>query len=271
VSEASSKKYAGRLIRDGALDGAFNMAADIYLAEEARRTGWIILRLYRWQTPTLSLGFHQKVGSNVLDRCTKMGVPVVRRPTGGRAVLHDNELTYCLVLPESHPLFTNRRDDLLRSIGEVFVSAARRLNLDAELVRVGQNRDFAGNSERKGSPLCFDAVSRWEVRLDGRKWIGSAQRFLPGVLLQHGSILLGESSLDAGELFGLKNAPEYIFGQQIENDKLADSIVEAFSDLQRINWRNRPWSIEEESVVRFRMNDHRVSAAPEVNPAISTG
>ncbi len=266
MNAASSEIFAGRLIRDGACDGAFNMAADAFLATAAGNSGLPVLRLYRWRVPTLSLGYHQEIGGKVLDKCAGMDVPVVRRPTGGRAVLHDNELTYCWVLPASHPAFSRHRDDLLKSVAEVFVCAARSLHLDAELVRV-TGADFnLPSGTRKASPLCFDAVSRWEVRLNGRKWIGSAQRFSTAGLLQHGSILLGASSLDAGELFGVRCASRPGFGLNIDAEKLADSIIEAFSRLHRVVWKPQAWSAGEMRTVRSMMEDYSILPAPDALP-----
>ena len=227
------------------------MAADLYFSQESRRTSEPFLRLYTWDKPTLSLGFHQKVPETVRNRCLKNDIPIVRRPTGGRAVLHDRELTYCLCLPLKHPLFQSARGELLRQIGEIFVSAASLIGVKAELVRAG-NR-LAGNEGvlRKGSPLCFDSVSRWEVQISGHKWIGSAQRFFPDVLLQHGSILLGESDVDLGSLFGLTNrTSEQAWNQSksshahsaaaIKEDDLRRTIPEAFCIHWDITWRAEP-------------------------------
>ncbi len=180
------------MIQDSPRSGIFNMAADSYIADYARQTSQPVLRLYTWDQPTLSVGFHQKLTGEQIDSCRRHGVPIVRRPTGGRAVLHDQELTYALALPETYPLLIAGRHVLLKKVGEAFVAAAMRLGLHAELIRSSQP------SERlqRGSALCFESMSRWEVHLAGRKWIGSAQRFLPGAFLQHGSILLKSDLLN---------------------------------------------------------------------------
>ena len=132
------------------------MAADLYLTSESQRTKEIILRLYAWEKPTLSLGYHQKLTPENIDRCKLFGVPIVRRPTGGRAVLHDREVTYAITIPNGHPVLKQGREAVLRDIGGAFTTAAHHLGLKAELVRFG-NR----TSSKPGSPLCFDSISRW--------------------------------------------------------------------------------------------------------------
>ncbi|MFH1733730.1 MAG: hypothetical protein ABIE92_03390 [bacterium] len=242
MNEVSFNRAAGILIQDQARSGLFNMAADSYAASWAKRVDAPVLRLYTWNCATLSLGFHQKISDTIRDKCTAAKVPIVRRPTGGRAVLHDNELTYCLCLPTDHELFKAARDDLLRQIGEIFVLAASKCGLDADQVRVSGREMPVGEPLKKGSPLCFDSVSRWEVRLNGRKWIGSAQRFLPGVLLQHGSIILGRNSIDLATLFGLKRSAEETTDwtdDQIDIDLLRVEIPKSFSANWNIDWETR--------------------------------
>lgn len=268
VSEESSKNYSGRLIQDGTHSGAFNMAADLYFSQESERTSEPYLRLYAWDKPTLSLGFHQKISETIRKRCQEIGIPIVRRPTGGRAVLHHRELTYCLCLPLKHPLFQSARGELLRQIGTIFVSAANEIGIGAELVRVG-SRD-AGNKGvlRKASPLCFDSASRWEVQISGRKWIGSAQRFFPDVLLQHGSILLADSDVNLAALFGLSGrSSEKIKDQsrhrwdrlaaKIKLDDLRSAIPATFRRFWGISWRQEPLSAAETELIASSAQDYQ--------------
>ena len=232
----SSDNRTGRLIQDGAGGGDFNMAADVYLARQAAGTGEVILRLYTWEIPTLSLGYHQQITAEQLDRCRRQGVPVVRRPTGGRAVLHDRELTYAVAIPAVHSLLKTGREAILRDVGSVFTVAAERMGLQAEIVRAGGHDEHA-ETLRRGSPSCFDSASRWEVRLQGRKWIGSAQRFLSGAFLQHGSILLGESSLNIGELLDSTGAVADFDGLEICAEDLRRTVPPAWAERWNLQWR----------------------------------
>lgn len=252
----SSKIILNRLIQDGARSGAFNMAADLYFARQASEDGRLILRLYAWDRPTLSLGFHQKIGSEQIERLQRSGIPIVRRPTGGRAVLHDRELTYCLCIPEEISVFLKHRKQLLKEIGTIFVRAAAIVDLKAEIVRAGSAGDERTSALKKGSLLCYDSLSRWEVRLGGRKWIGSAQRFLPGVLLQHGSIPLQESSVDLSLLLGTGTSASIHNGLLIAEknhtnleSSLRNAIAQAFAEQWEINWLKKPIDPTEESEI----------------------
>ncbi len=121
------------------------MAADLFLSHVAGRSGQIIFRLYTWDQPTLSLGFHQKFGEDLRQSYAVRGIPMVRRPTGGRAVLHDQELTYCLTIPVGHPLVKEGKDSLQERIGSAFVEAGLLIGLRPQLARRGV--------EDRGAPL----------------------------------------------------------------------------------------------------------------------
>ena len=248
---------SGRLIQDCAHSGEFNMAADIFLSEYTKKANKVVLRLYTWDRPTLSLGYHQKLKNSLLDSCTARRIPVVRRPTGGRAVLHDRELTYMITIPESHPRATRGRNELFKEIGASFITAAYMIGKTAELVRFGSEDRL--EVLPKGSPLCFDSVSRWEVRLQGRKWIGSAQRFLPGVVLQHGSILLGESAVNIAELFYLQNRKTGIGSKQhykLSQDKLRLAIPKAIKEHLNLTWELQGFTTAEIEEISIRaLND----------------
>ncbi|MCX6640100.1 MAG: hypothetical protein NTW14_06415 [bacterium] len=254
----SSELIEGRLIQDGCQAGIFNMAADSLLAAFSRDTFIPVLRLYRWTNPTLSLGFHQKISVDQLNLCDQLGISVVRRPTGGRAVLHDNELTYCLTIPSEHPLLKFDRSEVQKRIGFVFVAAARQAGVHAELAREGFN-NLSSRRKVSNSPLCFDSVSRWEVRLAGSKWIGSAQRYLPGVMLQHGSIILGRNNLDPAVVFGMAHRhDEPVFPADIMDTlsalpdlevRLRREIPEAFCREWEILWREQPFDQKEINLI----------------------
>ncbi|MDE3052531.1 MAG: octanoyltransferase [Gemmatimonadota bacterium] len=163
------------------LPGAANMAWDQALMARARRTGEAVLRVYAWAQPTLSLGRNQRArGAYDLDRAAARGVAIVRRPTGGRALLHHHEVTYSVTAPEAF-------DPTLRGaytrINDLLLRALRALGVDAELARP------AGRTLAPGLAPCFDEPSAGEVVVGGRKLVGSAQWRHDGALLQHGSIL----------------------------------------------------------------------------------
>lgn len=189
IQEVSSVSLAGkdagqwRFLLDEPRDGPSNMAIDEALALACAR-GWSppTLRLYRWAVPTVSLGYNQPIRADVnLSLCVRRGIPVVRRPTGGRALLHDRELTYSLALP----IPTGSRGVLqdYRWISYCFLLALRRLGVAATFSRGTRITEEAGG-------VCFLSASRYELSVNGQKVLGSAQRRFSGALLQHGSLLI---------------------------------------------------------------------------------
>ncbi|MDE2763326.1 MAG: biotin/lipoate A/B protein ligase family protein [Gemmatimonadota bacterium] len=171
-----------RLLVDEPLPGAVNMARDHALAALAR-PGTGTLRFYRWSPATLSMGRNEPVTPGyrqLLRRHPEMGV--VRRPTGGRAVLHDREVTYSVVLPVR--VFGGLRP-AYGKINEGLVEGLRRLGVDAARATGGPGR--ARNPE---AGPCFLEPARGEVVVRGRKLVGSAQARIGGAILQHGSLLL---------------------------------------------------------------------------------
>jgi lipoate-protein ligase A len=169
---------------------------------------------------------------------------VVRRPTGGRAVLHDRELTYAIAIPAVHPLLIMGRSAILRDIGSAFVAAGRMIGLQAKLFRSG-SRLANHESSRRGNPLCFEAISRWEVHLNGRKWIGSAQRFLPEAFLQHGSILIGKNTHDIAEMLDVHSQAKTSDNFQINEQDLRRTIPKAIAERWNLIWRDEGFTAEE--------------------------
>ncbi|HEX7342707.1 MAG TPA: hypothetical protein VF398_00480 [bacterium] len=241
------------MIQDGAHGGEFNMGADVYLSQEAARSGQIILRLYTWNRPTLSLGYHQELAESLRESCASRDIPIVRRPTGGRAVLHDQELTYCLALPINHQLIMDGKDKLQERIGQAFVSVGQSIGLQPRLARRGVEDHGSHARLVSGSPLCFDSVSRWEVRLNGRKWIGSAQRIFPNAYLQHGSILLGKSTsvLEISNRYQERQPRD---DGPCEAD-LRQSIPQAFGDLLGVHWAETRFDEQDIAFIRALMKN----------------
>jgi len=173
-----------RLLLDPPLGGAENMARDEALMARARRTGEHVLRVYGWSTPTLSLGRNQRArGIYRTDELERRGIGVVRRPTGGRALLHHREITYSVTAPCAA--------DLGLSAEYARINLLLGTALDALGVRVAVASPDA-RSAPPGAAPCFAEPARGELVLDGRKLVGSAQWRHEGALLQHGSILVDD-------------------------------------------------------------------------------
>lgn len=180
-----------RLQLDGPRPGAWNMDRDALLASElAAGRGTPTLRLYQWRPYAVSLGWHQPASDVDERRAAELGVDVVRRPTGGRAILHAEELTYCVVCPAGGRSLST----VYGAVNAALLHALSFLGIRASLQ--DSMPDLREHYRTASSAMCFSSTARNEVKVGGRKLIGSAQRRYVGtdgdeVVLQHGSILLG--------------------------------------------------------------------------------
>ncbi len=187
---------AWRLIVDGAHRGAWNMAVDEALAEavDAGRSA-PAFRLYRWSPPALSLGFSQPFEAADAAFCAAHGVDVVRRPTGGRAVLHHLELTYAVLAPLGTGAFTFDLQAAYQAICRALVAGLSALGVPAEV----SGRPEGDLVKPTQAIPCFVGPAAGEVVAGGRKLVGSAMRRVGNSILQHGSILEGwDGALQAG-------------------------------------------------------------------------
>jgi lipoate-protein ligase A len=185
-----------RLLLDGPRAGAWNMAVDEALAEavDGGASG-PVLRLYRWNPPCLSLGFSQPYSAADAGFCVAHGVEVVRRPTGGRAVLHQLELTYAVLARLGEPPFSHDLQGAYHTICRALVAGLRRLGVAAEL----SGEPAGGHLAPTQAVPCFVGPAAGEVVVGRRKLIGSAMRRVGGSILQHGSILEDwDGALQAG-------------------------------------------------------------------------
>jgi lipoate-protein ligase A len=181
-----------RFLNSGFADGTTNMAVDEALLEGVGRgTSPPTVRVYGWRPPTVSTGYSQDLGRELdLDACSRLGFGVVRRPTGGRAVLHAGELTYSVVGHAGAAPLGNTIMESYLAIAQGLLAGLARLGVAAELVQVGAEP----RATRSGaSPPCFASAGRYEVVLGGRKLVGSAQRRREGSILQHGSLLIDDT------------------------------------------------------------------------------
>lgn len=235
-----------RLINSGAQTGAMNMALDeALLRSVANGQSTPILRFYRWAPATVTLGYAQSVHKDLdLDVCKEAGLDVVRRSTGGRAVLHDHEVTYSVIAPLNSGVFGNSVLDCYRVISEVLLKTLLQLGLPAQLVP-GRPRGGHKNATRA---VCFSAPSQYELVVEGRKVAGSSQKRHGQAFLQHGSIplemdldLLGEA-LKANEDKATAGSLESVgwLNRWSENkltiDAVETALAQAFSEHLQITW-----------------------------------
>lgn len=188
-----------KLIEDAPRSGAENMAIDEKLLKDAANGKAVpTLRFYTWDPPAVSLGRFQDEETAVDARtCLRLDIDVVRRITGGRAVFHQHELTYSIVSSADNPLFPNDVLGTYKVIAEGLLAGLGKLGIKAEMLsRSCRNAERIRN--KTGEPACFASPSWYEILVNGKKMIGSAQRRVTGAFLQHGSILIDrDPSLEA--------------------------------------------------------------------------
>ena len=176
-----------RLLNDPALDGPVNMARDEALLDAVEKGhAPATLRLYEWSSPTISLGYFQPYVEYEKLPPPAGTLPVVRRLTGGGAILHAIQLTYSIVLPARHPLVEGGANRLYELAHEGILASLDQLGLSA--APCGQTDE---SSARSGPFFCFDRRHRYDLVIGQKKITGSAQRRRRDAVLQHGSIILG--------------------------------------------------------------------------------
>ena len=185
------------------------MAADVALLDDAVRFGTAALRLYCWNPPTFSIGRNQ-----AMDAVVHRDVAVVRRPTGGQAVWHEQEVTYAVAAPIAH--FGSLRNAYCQ-IHTRIAAALRSLGVDAVLAG---DRRAVGPSDRPTS--CFASSVGGEILVDGRKVVGSAQVRRGDAFLQHGSILLDGAQPQS---FNRGTTLAEVLGRKVTFDEVADAII----------------------------------------------
>lgn len=213
------KKEVWRFIDTGNMPAAFNMALDEALLDWNSEGKFPpAIRFYGWGPPTLSIGYFQKVDKEIdMEAVKKHGLGFVRRPTGGRGVLHEHELTYSVIVSEEHPEMPTSVTEAYRVISEGILKGFHHLGLEAYFA-VPKTADEREALKNPRSAVCFDAPSWYELVVEGRKVAGSAQTRQKGVILQHGSILL---DLDEDKLFSLFKYP---------NERVKERMKKAFKD-----------------------------------------
>jgi lipoyl(octanoyl) transferase len=250
----SDRGAVWRLIIDPAQDGFRNMAVDEALLESCRRTPdsdglFPVLRLYGWSTPTLSLGrFQDALRAVDQGYCRENGVPIVRRPTGGAAVLHDREVTYSLVGTTGRHPFAGSILESYRRIGEGIVRGLATLDL-----RPDPPAPCASSSRSDSPAQCFARTANYEITFGGKKVVGSAQVRRRGASLQHGSLLL---DADAGlfeEATGGQQGERRswttlteLMGRRPDFEEVAIAVARGIGEVFGVRWAPGETSVAEE-------------------------
>ena len=225
-------------------DAAGHMAADLAMLDAVAAGGTPVLRFYRWDPPALSLGRFQPDDDVDRAACARLGVEVVRRPTGGRALLHGGDVTYAAAFPQP--------GGEAGSVGELYSWIAAGLVLG--LAQLGVDAAVARNDGPAG-PVCFAGQQGADLRVGERKLCGSAQVRRNGAVLQHGSVLTERLAFDELDLVrprpgdpSIPEAREHLrnvtvtlgeLGAPSEPRAVADALVEGFAAALDLQFRSR--------------------------------
>lgn len=223
-------------VNSGANSPSFNMALDEALLTW-HSEGLIppVIRFYSWQPAALSIGYFQKVEKEIdMEAVNRLGLGFVRRPTGGRGVLHEHELTYSIIVSEDHPDMPETVTAAYRVLSEGLLEGFKNLGLDAYFSVPDTDAKRADLKNPK-SAVCFDAPSWYEMVVEGKKVAGSAQTRQKGVILQHGAILL---DLDVEKLLSV-----FKFSSEEAKERMRSKIPEKAVSINSI--RKEPATIEE--------------------------
>lgn len=184
--EMRSHKEWNLIVDKKPLPGSWNMAVDEFLFQSLGDDPQTYLRFYRWERPTASLGYSQKIRKVIdVEYCQKNGIDIVRRMTGGKLVLHQKEVTYSLCSSDSQ-IFTSALKDSYRLISEALMQGFEKMGLKPCLA------DAPPESYVKGNLPCFSYPARDEIEVQRKKIVGSAQKRTGAKFIQHGSIPLDE-------------------------------------------------------------------------------
>ncbi len=265
---------SARFIRDiDGRDGLFNMAADAWLADSFTEKGVpAVFRVYTWDPTAVSLGFNQKEGVVDVRGCRERGWEVVRRPTGGRALLHEGDLSYSIVAPASKAPFADLRR-IYDGMAEALIRVLARGGIEADNGRISTRHPLNDPSPR--ARLCMGSRSRGEVLVGGRKISSAAQRVFKDYILQHGSIpLRGDISaiaqvaavpaaarFEAAEMLRREAATLQDVGFPfLEPSDVAKMFVEEIQRQFSFELTERNWTESEEREILSRMETYKVKA-----------
>lgn len=248
-----------RLLLTPPARGAWNMAIDEALLESSGRgEAPPCLRLYAWQPPCLSLGHAQPWADVDLERLRAHGWEVVRRPTGGRAILHTDELTYSITAPPEEPHVAGTLLDSYNRLAQALLAAARDLGLPVDMKEGSRQPPGTTN------PVCFEVPSTYEITVHGKKLIGSAQARRRDGVLQHGSLPLSgdltricqalvfpneAARLTAAErLLARATTVEAVLGRAVTWESAAQAFVRAFE--AQFGLRLQPAELSPKEILR---------------------
>jgi lipoate-protein ligase A len=202
------------------------------------------LRIFSWSEPCLSIGCIQSISDVDVDACQRAGLPIIRRASGGTAVLHERTIAFSLAVPTGHPLAISDIVESYRQLGPPVQLALRRLGVAADLVRVEDSH--RGPPRGLGSAACFAALAPYELVVGSRKLVGNSQLRRRGAILHHAILLLDfepgrfAGFLKTGSLDEVRRLTALldtrigslggVLGRPVGEAEVADALRAAFAD-----------------------------------------
>lgn len=254
-----------RLIIEDNCQADYNMAADHYLLEFAEKHPRLpVLRIYGWQTPSITIGFHQKV-DEAIDRCRLGFTQLVRRITGGRALYHDSgEITYAVAGNHKHnPGLGQTLHDSYLLIADVLIDFYNKIGWSAaKSIRSELSNTIFDRSFQKG---CFASVSRYEIVAFNQKVAASAQRRTKTSFLQHGAVRFSDMSQHPS-IIGMTTEIETSPLPSIPINRLGliDCLVESFAEKLKINFENNAFSETEKRKILRNIERFKISSNTKI-------
>ncbi len=234
-----------RLLHTPPSTGAWNMAVDEAILEHIHRgESKPTLRLYAWQPPCLSLGYAQPFKDVDMKRLRAHGWDVVRRVTGGRAILHTDELTYSVTGSADEPVLAGGVLESYNRLSQALLFAVRELGLQVEVKEQVAQAAVLGGGDAAGSkvnPVCFEVPSTYEITVNGKKLIGSAQARKKEGVLQHGSLPL------AGDLTRICDA--LVFEDESAREKAKERLLARAATVESVLGVEKDWETAAQAFV----------------------
>lgn len=243
------------LIDSASNSGKYNMDFDIFLSQNCK-SDEAFFRLFRWNPYAISIGANQSFDEIDIDLAASNNIDIVKRPTGGRAILHAEELTYSLILPlefglSAREVYNKTSVALSKGLG-MYNSKLNSVVLESI------QPDFRAQLIQPSGALCFASTAKSEVKYCGKKLIGSAQRKVKNVILQHGSILCGKFHTNLPQYLSDKSSYQLLINelkdktteistitnQSVNYSELSQSIISAFEVEWEISFNNLGDSVE---------------------------
>ena len=225
-----------RLLKTPPSHGTWNMALDEAILEHTTRgDATPSLRLYAWNPPCLSLGHAQAFKDVDMARLESRGWEVVRRMTGGRAILHTDELTYSVTGPVDEPRLTGSILESYNRLARALLMAVHDLGLPVEM------KEGKADSNGQTNPICFEVPSTYEITVNGKKLIGSAQARRKEGVLQHGSLPL------TGDLSRIVHA--LVFADESAREQAAQRLLDRATTVESVLGREVDWETAAQAFV----------------------